>query len=389
MACGPGAEGLSLQSLPFPRRGFLPEEDPCLRLPEAFAPWDELGSELPGLLAAGRAREHIARLPLLEPRLLEEPRHLERAMMLLSFFGHAAVWEKGRQQPQLSFPRSVAVPWMQVAKRLGRPPVLAYSSHALNNWRRIDPQGPIALGNLMVLQTFLGGLDESWFILVHVNIEAQAEPIISAAAAAREAVVADTPELLLSQLLLIAEAQRETERVMLRMTERCEPSIFFSRIQPFLHGFLEMPVVYEGVEELGGQPQPFAGASAAQSMILPLLDAVLGVRHSSEDTLHRYLLELRRYIPPAHLAFLEAMEQGPSLREYILSHRSPELVEAYNTCLELLGIFRQKHMEMTARYIIQPAREQGSSQGEQGTGGTPFTHYLKKHRDETQRNLIR
>jgi indoleamine 2,3-dioxygenase len=367
-------------------RGFLPGEDPCPRLPAPFAPWDELGSELSSLLVARRAREHIERLPLLDPRLLED-RYLDRAMMLLSFLGHAAVWEKGRQQPQLSFPRSVAVPWVQVAKRLGRPPVLSYGSHVLSNWRRIDPQGPIALGNLAVLQTFFGGLDESWFILVHVEIESRSVPIASAVGAAQEAVVQDKPEQLLHQLRLISEAQREVERVLLRMTEHCEPYVFFNRIQQFFHGFLEMPVLYEGVEELGGQRQRFAGGSAAQSTLLPLLDGLLGVRHT-QDSLLQYLVELRRYMPPAHLALLESAERGPSVRDYILAHRSPELVEAYNRCVELLGSFRQKHMEITARYIVQQAREHAPVHGEQGTGGTPFMHYLKKHRDETYSALL-
>jgi indoleamine 2,3-dioxygenase len=386
-----GADGFAASAPAHPKRGFLPEEDPCLRLPAAFAPWDELGRDLPGLLAAGRARERIEQLPVLEVAPLQDPRHLERAMMLLSFFGHAAVWEKGRQQPQLSFPRSVAVPWVQVARRLGRPPVLSYSSHALNNWRRVDAEGPIALGNLLLQQAFLGGLDESWFILVHVELEARGAPLVSAAAIAQEAVVADRPELLLQQLRRIASAQQEMERVLMRMTEHCEPSIFFRRIQPFLHGFLQLPVRYEGVPEFGDQPQPFAGASAAQSVLLPLLDAVLGVRHS-EDTMYKYLLELRRYFPPAHQAFLESVERGPSIRDYLLARRPPELVEVYNACVELLGSFRQKHMEMTARYIIQPAREHATAQGgshDQGTGGTPFTHYLKKHRDETHGCLIR
>jgi indoleamine 2,3-dioxygenase len=367
-------------------RGFLPEEDPCLRLPAAFEPWDELGRELPRLLVAGRAREHIERLPLLDARRLED-RYLERAMLLLSFLGHAAVWEKGRQNPQLSFPRSVAVPWVHVAKRLGRPPVLAYGSHVLSNWRRIDPEGPVALGNLAVLQTFFGGLDESWFILVHVEIEARSMPIIRAVVEAQEAVAQDRPELLLRQLRHISEAQREVERALLRMTEHCEPYVFFTRIQPFFHGFLQMPVLYEGVEEFGGQRQSFAGGSAAQSTLLPMLDGLLGVKHT-EDWLLQYLVELRRYMPPAHLAFLQAVERGPSVRDYVLAHRPAELVEAYNACVELLRDFRQQHMEMTARYIVQQAREQAPAHGEQGTGGTPFMHYLKKHRDETHRALL-
>jgi indoleamine 2,3-dioxygenase len=178
------------------------------------------------------------------------------------------------------------------------------------------------------------------------------------------------------------------ERAQLRMMEHCDPYVFFSRIQPFLHGFVQMPVLYEGVEEFGGQRQPFAGGSAAQSTVMPLLDGLLGVRHT-QDTLFEYLVELRRYMPPAHLALLESVEQGPSVRDYILAHRSPELVEAYNSCIAQLRDFRQGHMEMTARYIVQQARQQASADGERGTGGTPFMHYLKKHRDETDQALLK
>lgn len=368
-------------------RGFLPVEDPCPRLPASFEPWDALAHELPGLLAAGRAREFISRLPLLDPSLLEVPRHLERAMLLLSFLGHAAVWEKGSQQPVLVVPRSVAVPWVSVARRLGRPPVLSYASHGLNNWRRIDPAGPMALGNLSPMQVFLGGLDEAWFILVHVDIEARAAPIVDAALAAQHAVTREDSEALAHALRTVIASQREVLRSLSRMPERCEPSIFFSRVQPFLHGFLETPLRYEGVEAFGEQPQSFAGASAAQSMVMPLLDAMLGVRHS-EGSLNGYLVRLRSYMPSEHLRFIASVEQGPSVRDFVLSHREPSLVETYNGCLELLRDFRQHHMELSARYILQPAREQAAARGETGTGGTPFTHLLRNHREETERHLI-
>src|SRR2546427_4821666 len=38
------------------------------------------------------------------------------------------------------------------------------SSYALDNWRRLDPTSPIELGNITLLQNFLGGLDEEWFV---------------------------------------------------------------------------------------------------------------------------------------------------------------------------------------------------------------------------------
>src|SRR5262249_58734422 len=101
----------TLQPSPVPPgRGFLPREDPLQRLPASHAAWDELGRELPRLLAAGRARATIEQLPVLDTSGLSV-RELERAMMLLSFFGSAAVWETWRIQPGSRIPRGVAVPW--------------------------------------------------------------------------------------------------------------------------------------------------------------------------------------------------------------------------------------------------------------------------------------
>ncbi|MGW0733056.1 hypothetical protein [Streptomyces sp. NPDC002851] len=69
---------------------------------------------------------------------------------------------------------------------MGRPPVLSYASHVLVNWRRLDPARPVELGNVARLQSFLGGLDEDWFVVVHIAIEALAGPGLFAAARAQQ-----------------------------------------------------------------------------------------------------------------------------------------------------------------------------------------------------------
>ena len=61
---------------------------------------------------------------------------------------------------------------------MGRPPVLSYASYALDNWTRLDESQPIAIGNIMLMPNFLGGLDEDWFVLIHVDIEARAAPAL-------------------------------------------------------------------------------------------------------------------------------------------------------------------------------------------------------------------
>src|SRR4051812_37101064 len=118
-------------------RGFLPDTDPLKKLPAAFSAWEEVGQLLPKLLASERVRETIADLPPFPTSTIENERERERAMVLLSYLGHAYVW--GGTQPVKSIPAVLAAPWHQVAESLGRPPVLSYSSYALHNFFRFDP----------------------------------------------------------------------------------------------------------------------------------------------------------------------------------------------------------------------------------------------------------
>lgn len=368
-----------------PQRGFLPETDPALRLPSAFHAWDETAAELPKLLAAGRARDTLSRLPQLAPRTLETAGERERALGILSLFGHAAVHESWRQSSATSVPSSIAIPWVALARDMRRLPVLTYASHGQNNWKRIDPDGPIQLGNIAVLRNFFGGLDENWFVATHVEIEAQAAPLVKAIVAAQDAAGAADPHALFRALLVMADTLDAMHATLVRVRENCDPHIFFTRVQPFMQGMKN--VVYEGVVELAGEPQNFAGGSGAQSTLMPLLDAALGVQHAG-DALITYLHELRRYMPHAHQEFLSQVERGHSIRDYLVKLADTKLNEQYNRCIEGLGRFREEHLAISIEYIQKPARQQASQRGEHGTGGSPFVGYLEKHRKETFANLL-
>src|SRR5262249_22029956 len=199
-----------------------------------------------------------------------------------SFFGHAYVWETWAEGPARRLPAAVAVPWFEVARRLGRPPVLSYASYAPDNWRRLDPNGPIALGNLALLQNFLGGMDEEWFVTVHVQIEAQAARALTALPRAQQAAASADRPTLLAAVCTIADAIQNMHRTLLRMPEKCDPYIYYQRVRPFIHGWHLAPLVYDGVPEYGDRPQTFYGETGAQSTIVPCLDAVLGVRHHKD-----------------------------------------------------------------------------------------------------------
>src|SRR5262249_1577013 len=156
-------------------------------------------------------------------------------------------------------PTVLARPWHAVASRLRRPPVLSYASYALDNWRRIDPDGPIALGNIALLQNFLGGLDEEWVVTGHVPIEAPAAPALTALPRAQDAADRSDVASLTPELHTVVDSIARMHQALLRMPENCDPCIYYQRVRPFIHGWQLHPVVYDGVDAYAGEPQSFHG----------------------------------------------------------------------------------------------------------------------------------
>jgi indoleamine 2,3-dioxygenase len=374
------------------KTGFLPEEPPLKRLSQEFSAWDEVGSTLPKLLVSDRPRKILASLPLLDATSLESQAEKERAMVLLSFIGHAYVW--GEKKPAELLPKNIAIPWAQLAEELGRPPVLSYASYALHNWQLLESdRGPV-VGNIALLQNFWGGADEEWFILIHVAIEQAAAPAIASCFELAKALEAEEEDKYLEFLGAIKNSMAEAISILEQMTELCDPYCYFHRVRPFIHGWKNHPVlkkglIYEGVERFAGKPQEFRGETGAQSSIIPALDGILKIKHEN-DPLREYLLEMKDYMPPAHRLFVETLEKSTDIRKKLssLKNSKPELIEAYNAVVILVQKFRGLHLEYAASYINKQAQSSESNPSAVGTGGTPFMKYLKKHRDETSKHLL-
>jgi indoleamine 2,3-dioxygenase len=375
-----------------PERGFLPSPDPLERLTEEFEAWEATAQGLPKFLVSERVRTFIDQLPILDASQLSDEREQRRAMVILSFLGHAYVW--GDKETVNSIPACLAVPWARIARLLGRPPVLSYASYVLDNWRRLDPHRPIELGNICMRQNFLGGQDEEWFVLIHVAIEAKAAPALAAIIAAQQAVADDRPEIVAQHLANVARALADMHQILFRMPERCDPYIYFNRVRPYIHGWANHPslpagMIYEGVAEYCGKPQSFRGETGAQSSIVPSLDAALEIAHE-KDMLHTYLMEMRTYMPPKHRSFIERVEAGPSVRGYVIQRhkKHPALREYYNAAVDGVERFRSTHLEYAHNYIVKQSQAENRNPAHVGTGGTPFAPYLKKHRDETARHRV-
>lgn len=378
-------------------RGFLAAFDPvAVALPAQLDPVVAMAKALPELLLTDQVRprlDQMACLDLTDFCQTGADAALRMAMVRYSFLVQAYVW--GEATPPASLPKSLAVPIWQLAERLGQKPLLPYSSYVLDNWAMLDPNGPIDLSNVYMIQPFTGGQDEAWFVTVHVAIEARAGELLHHAAQLPDAVAREDHGAVTDHLSAMSKVWDEVNAIFDRMPEKCDPFVYYHRVRPWIHGWKDNPafetqgggLVYEGVAETGGAPQAFRGQTGSQSSIVPAMDAVFGVQHAS-DPMKAYLDELHYYRPPAHRRFIDDLRAASTLRTYVEGRGDGALTGLYNDCILKLAQFRTQHLEYAARYINKQAKDSDGNDTDVGTGGTPFMKYLKKHRDEAQSHTL-
>ena len=366
--------------------GYLPNYDPARTLSTGNEDWDQFGKDVPKLLMSTNFRKRVTELPDFNIKALKGDAEIQRAMLVLSYIGQSYQWSD--ESPATTLPKKLALPWYEVGKLVGRPPILSYQSYASDNWRRIDPNGPIECGNIALQQCFLGGQDEEWFILIHIDIEKKAGKALKAIEDSQADVVSNDSDKLLLSLTKLRDSLAAMYSVLCRMPEKCDPYIYFHRVRPYIFGWRNNPslpkgVIYEGVDEYKGVGQTFRGETGAQSAIIPAADGVLGIDHE-KDELREYLMEMRQYMPPRHVKFIEAVEAGPSVRNFVKSENDSKLTSIFNECVEIVADFRAKHLEYAGTYIHAQSQATPGNPSAVGTGGTPFMVYLRKHRDETK-----
>ena len=377
---------------------FLPSKDPLNEYKTSSKSLDRLADiadQLPKLLLTSKIQKNINSLKIndLSVDLLiknKNIRELKLAMVQLSFISHAYIW--GAKTPSKVLPEALAKPWTQVANILGRPPILSYASYCLDNWYRLNKKENISLENVGLLTNFLGGVDEDWFVTIHVCIEDAAREAIAAADSISKLNDKNSVKDFSDQLKSIISSLRKVNAIFSRMPEKCDPYVYYHRVRPFIFGTKDNPDLKKGLiykNQYNNKPQFFRGETGAQSSIMPFLDGALGIYHT-EDHLRHYLNEMRDYMPPKHRRSIEIVEKRSNAKSCILE--SKKLTFEYNKCLEEIRIFRAQHLEFAATYIhkqsqiTNPFGRGGSTIT--GTGGTPFMKYLKKHRDETQKQKI-
>ena len=426
-----------------PINGFLPSELPLLCLPDpVYEKWERIISNFQSLLLSKRLRTVIDSLPVIPATHLYTEAEWRRAYTVLIFLAHGYIW--GGEKPSERLPPPITYPLLQVCEHLEVPPVATYAGLCLWNFKPLFLRDGLTLENLSTLATYTGSIDEQWFYLVSVAMEAKGGSAIPVMLKAVQAARDDDRETVTQCLRKTAEIIDELGSLLLRMYENCDPHVFYHRIRPYLAGSKNMKdaglprgVFYDD-GSTNSSWQQYGGGSNAQSSLIQFFDIMLGVEHRPTGTKaadtsasesesgvapkprHNFIHEMRQYMPGPHRRFLQAVESVANIKEFVaVNYRDRNLTIAYDACLAMLRALRDKHIQMVSRYIIvksrearsvsrsrtrsdaqspdnQPARGRGiagvsyknddaaqKKKKMRGTGGTALIPFLKQARDET------
>lgn len=411
--------------------GFLPSSDPVgieSLFGTDFEPFAQLAELLPALSLTGKLRQHIGSDPELQEKfrrcgeedaldaLSEE--QLERAFSVVGYT-MVAYWRSGILEYSKGIPRGqknakgpggscsvdtvattlpdyLAKPMLALSERLGRPPMIDYSTTVLYNWVRIDPNGPISPSNIRCAIRLTGLIDEEWFFKTHVVIESEAAHAVKAAV---EASRAASEEELLGHLIALEEGLWRVVRACLPIMyergedgiQKCNEHVFYQILRPLIK---TGPLAFEG-EEVDGGPAPprmLHGPSGAMSSLLPCMDAVLGVEMTSEK-LREALAHFEKSMPKRHRKFIATMRGMQSVRQRIMlwrpiagqsSESHNACVRQFNRCISRLLDFRWQHWQYVKNFVMKP----GNISHGVGSGGTTFD-YLQQHITDTERARLK
>ncbi len=350
--------------------GFLPELDPACHFDPTsdYHLLDQIGQELPQRLQESTFRQTISEIRFphwkLSPDNSQYLSLLHLYYVRMGFIASAYINQTG--QPAVhSLPENIARPLADACNHLRRPPILSYDGYALYNWRRLNPDMPIALGNIDTIQNFVKLYDEHWFILVHVDIEALAARQFSQVLQFPGWIQEHNTDALENGLAIIRDTLQQQTNVLKRIPEHMDPNLYFKTFRPYIR-FIEN-IRFEGTD-LPEQSQ--RGETGAQSSIMPALVSFMKIPHK-QTMLTEHLHDMRRYMPDTHRQFISWIETS------VDDFRDLVSADAFNGVLRAMAEFRQVHYGWADQYIHQHTSDP------RGTGGTPYMQWLKLLIDET------
>ena len=336
--------------------------------------------DLPRLIANGEIDDKIKLLPRLEineERLDNKPDKW-RAYVVLTFIGQGFLWRDG-ENPTDTVPAVIAVPWANISKDLGMPPVATHATACLFNFALRDRAiGFTDIHNIYPLVTYTDLKEESFLYAVALMNEIKAAPGLHAVLKSYKAMKKEDNDELLKNLLIIKESI-ESMAALFKLIKResTDPVLFFERVLPFQRGHSDIRLMKKhdgkgGVvfQEVSEEPKHHGNASAAESSTLPVFDAFLGVVHDGVDT-KALVSENRRNMPPLHRKLISIVEEQPSARDYVTQSNNKELIGVFDEIKRKIKDFRHKHHGIASTYMLQQIPSYAEARK------TTLSHFLK------------
>lgn len=274
-------------------------------------------------------------------------------------------------------------------------------SYALFNYRLVDPAQGLASSNLRLIRAFEHGLDpassEAGFVLVHIEMVKHSGALVAGAVACLDACAAHhhnpisnpPPRARLNTALTtVLTSLRQINTTMETMWTRSRPTRY-TAFRTFIFGITSQSmfprgVVYEGVDDLRGEPVAFRGESGANDSMVPLVDNLLSIPMPATP-LTEILKDFRSYRPGEHRRFLEwvreAGEEG-GLKSWALGLGQKvgeredgegllrESRALWIQVLDQVRDFRWRHWCFAREYILKRTSHPTA------TGGSPIVTWL-------------
>lgn len=354
-----------------------------------FAYFNELVRGLPYFFENRRMNDLVVKLPIFTVQNLTDGLQIEEREALRRDFAFlvAAYYhthDSDASSPVV-IPSKLGMPLVYLSDKTNGPvgmPTLTYYHYALANFYRLDISKPFDAENIRMLRNFVAVMDEQWFMMLHVAIEARVGDLLKYALGALN--VFEVQEIdegaLIHNLNQMAGVVSKMVNVFEDMPLGCSPDVYHLRVRKQIMPFRR--IVFDGVRGFD-EPRDFvAGETGAQSCIAPTLDAFLRISHGMTRG-YDYVKEMRRYMPPAHLAMIQEVESSSvDFRVFCGASGNRILEDAFNNLVEQFAAFRALHYRYAREYIFEKVKDHT------GTGGTPASIWLKQLHDTTLAHRI-
>lgn len=290
---------------------------------------------------------------------------------------------------KIVIPKHIGLPWIKVSKKMGIKPALTHAAVDLYNWELKNRSDGFHLDNLKSINLMTGNESEQWFYLIMVAIEGECAPIIplmcnvnhmlkSALGSGLDVSSSQSVNNeLVEKLKQIKKHLEKASELMGRMREHCDPEFFFNVIRIYLSGYSKKDILPNGLQ-IEDYPENIDsdGGSAAQSTLIPLIDAFFSIEHVGEHS-KDFMINTKKYMPKIHVEFLELFKSQCCLLDYIKKYKDNEVIESIKKCVTEILKFRSIHFRIVGDYILKfTSTNKTSINGVVGTGGSPIELFL-------------